>query len=363
MSIFSNFFNNKDNSKSIISNEVINSIYSCLYYQSNRIAFKMKGIHENVSVNLYSFPSSFNYEAARNEIEKRGFKSSHEVLNELYKKTDILGLVSEEDILKEVEYYYIHIDFYSKPTQAMSKRIRHVLQHFIFLFCSSNNSEENDFRILHSNNFFLNYTKEILETEFVDINNPKNESQEVGFKDLEKVLQGICQYFEIELPENIKLPSNENLLAEEINVTLETFEEFLRLVSRGNIDEKLLKKQSKRIFKSFKDESKEEEEVFEENFEFFESINCWNSDWKFDPEDAEYFISEMIGEDLNFQYPKETYSNDLFPYIQSALEKHNLELMTFDTHGDNYLFFVTNKKDVGRILELSELTNIEIEQL
>ncbi|RZJ55013.1 MAG: hypothetical protein EOO44_02920, partial [Flavobacterium sp.] len=92
-------------------------------------------------------------------------------------------------------------------------------------------------------------------------------------------------------------------------------------------------------------------------------INAWNSDWKFDPEDAEYFISEMIGQDLNFNYPEETYSHDLFPYIQSALEKHNLELLSYETYGDSYLFFVANKEDVGRILQLSELTKIEVVQL
>ena len=115
--------------------------------------------------------------------------------------------------------------------------------------------------------------------------------------------------------------------------------------------------------KNFKKESKEYHEIVANHWSFFESIDCWNSDWKFDPEDAEYFISEMIGEDLNFEYPEETYSHDLFPYIQSALEKRNLELMTYDTHGDNYLFFVANKNDVNRILELSELTKIEINQL
>lgn len=361
-SLFSKFYKS-NSSKSIVCSEVISLIYSCLHYQSNRIIFKMKGIHDNVSVDLYSFPSSFNYDAARNEIEKRGFKSSYDVLNELYKKTDIIGGVPEEDILKGVEYYYIQIDFYSTTTPEVNKRFKRFLQHFIFLFCNSSNDEEISFRILHSNNFFVNYTKEILETQFIDINNPQTESQKLGFKDLEIVLQGICQYFEIKLPENIKLPSHENLLKEEINVTLEIFEEFLRLVSRGNIEEKLLKKQSKRIFKSFKDESKEDDEVFQENFDFFESLNTWNSDWKFDPEDAESFISEMIGEDLNFEYPEETYSDDLFPYIQSALEKRGLELMSYETNGDNYLFFVANKDDVARILELSELTKIEVESL
>ncbi|MHC0442702.1 DUF6630 family protein [Flavobacterium sp. 3-210] len=53
----------------------------------------------------------------------------------------------------------------------------------------------------------------------------------------------------------------------------------------------------------------------------------------------------------------------MFSYIQSALEKRGLELMSYNTNGDNYLFFVDNKEDLDRILELSELTKIEVDQL
>ena len=244
----------------------------------------------------------------------------------------------------------------------MKKYLKHVLHNFIVFFCCTNSLETNDIRILYNHNFFLDYTKAILDTEYIDINAPKNEIQTIAFKEFERVLQGICEYLKIEIPEPILLPSQDNLLQEEIEVTVKTFEEFIKLVSRGNIEEKLLQKQAKKLLKNYQKGTNEYRDV-EGHFDFFESIDCWNSDWKFDPEDAEYFISEMIGEDLNFEYPEETYSHDLFPYIQSALQKHNLELMTYDTHGDNYLFFVANKNEVNRILELSELTKIEVNQL
>jgi hypothetical protein len=166
----------------------------------------------------------------------------------------------------------------------------------------------------------------------------------------------------IEIPQSIELPSSENLLEAE-KVTVQTFEEFIKLVSRGKAEEKLISKQSKKLFKDFQKESKDYHAKVEGHFEFFESIDAWNSDWKFDPEDAEYFISEMIGHDLNFAYPEKTYSHELSPYIQSALEKLNLELMSYNTNGDNYLFFLANKEDVSRILELSDLTKIEVDQL
>lgn len=359
---FSNLFGRNHNPESIVSFDIIDSVYTNLYNGENSLEFKIKGIHDNVRVNLYSFPGSFDYEEAKKEIEKSGFKNAYEVLNELYKKIDI-GAISEENILAELEYDYIHIQFYTEPTPEVKKYLKNILHNFIIFFCCTNSTETNDFRILYSGSHFLDYTKGILESESMDINNPKTDSQKIGVKGFEIVLQGICQYLQIEIPEKILLPSQENLLPEEVEVTVETFEEFTKLISRGIIEEKLLKKESKKLFKNFKKEDKDYHAKVYGHFDFFESINCWNSDWKFDPEDAEYFISEMIGEDLNFEYPDETYSHDLFPYIQSALEKHNLELMTYDTHGDNYLFFVANKNEVGRILQLSELTKIEINQL
>lgn len=194
------------------------------------------------------------------------------------------------------------------------------------------------------------------------MNNPKNESETIGVRDFKVVLQGICQYLNIEIPETIELPSSENLVERE-EATIQSFEEFINLVSRENIEEEELKKQSEILFKNYLKGSEEYHAIVEGHFDFFENINAWNSDWKFDPEDAEYFISELIGEDFKFDYPEETYSHDLFPYIQSELEKLNLELMTYETYGDNYLFFVANKDEVERILELSEITKIEVTQL
>ena len=358
---FSNLFGRNNDPKSIISFDVIDSIYAYLYHESNNIDFKVKGIRDTVLVNLYAFPTSFDHDEGKAEIEKAGFKNAYEVLNELYKKIDI-GAVSEEIMQKELEFDFIHIQFYSDPSPEVKKYFNKVLNNFIIFFCCTNSLETNDFKILYSSGHFLDYTKGLLDTQSLDINNPKNETQEIGIKDFKIVLQGICQYLDIEIPESVELPSAENLIETE-EVTIETFEEFAKLVSRGNIEEKLLKKQSKKLFKDFQKETKEYHAKVEGHWSFFESIDCWNSDWKFDPEDAEYFISEMIGHDLNFDHPEETYSHNLFPYIQSALEKLDLELMTYDTQGDNYLFFVANKDDVSRILELSELTKIEVNQL
>lgn len=358
---FSNLFNRNNDPKSIISFDVIDPIYSYLYNEQASLELKVKGIKEEVSVNLFYFPGSLDHEEGRAEIKKAGFTNSYEVLNELYKKMDI-GTLSPEIIEQGLEYDFLHIQFYSEPTSDEKKFFKRSIKNFIIFFCCTNSLETNDFKILYSGTHFFDYTKGLLESELLDFNNPQNESQEIGVKDLKLVLQGICQHLNIEIPESVELPSKEDLIeVEEAN--LETFEEFIKLVSRENIEEKELKKQSKKLFKNYQKGTGEYHAIVDGHFDFFESIDAWNSDWKFDPEDAEYFISEMIGEELNFEYPEETYSHDLFPYIQSALEKRGFELMSYNTNGDNYLFFVANKEDVSRILELSEITKIEVDQL
>jgi len=361
MSFFSNLFGRNNDPKSIISFDVIDPIYSYLYNEQSSLEFKVKGIQENVIVNLFFFPGSFDHEEGNEEIKKAGFNNAYEVLNELYKKMNISTL-SDEQIQEGLEYDFIHIQFYSEPTAEEKKFFKRSIKNFVIFFCCTNSLEINDFKILYSGRHFFDYTKGLLECELLDVNNPKNESEEIGIRDFKLVLQGICQYLNVEIPETVELPSNENLVESE-EVSLETFEEFIKLVSRGNIEEEELKNQSEMLFRNYQKGSSEYHAIVDGHFDFFESIDAWNSDWKFDPEDAEYFISEMIGEDLNFEYPEETYSHDLFPYIQTALEKRGFELMSYNTNGDNYLFFVANKEHVDRILELSELTKIEIDQL
>lgn len=354
---FSNFFGRNNDPKSIVSFDVINSVYSYLYNEGS-VDFKMKGVHDTVSVKFYSFPSSFDHEEGRNEIKKSSFNNAYEVLNELYKKVNI-GVLSEENMQAELEYDYIHIQFYSEPTPEMKKHLKHVLHNFIIFFCCTNSLETNDFKMLYTNNYFLNYTKGLLESEAVDIANPKNEIQKIGFKNFEIILQGICQYMKIELPKSIVLPCSENLMLDD--VTVEDFKEFLTLVSRGDIDEELLESQSQILFDNFGNEDGEGD--YDDEFDFFEGVNCCHSDWKFDPEDIEWYVSEMLGEDFSFEYPEETYSHDLFPYIQTELAKQNLELMSYDTKGDSYLFFIANKNEVSRILELSEIVEMGIDKL
>jgi hypothetical protein len=236
----------------------------------------------------------------------------------------------------------MQIQFFLESVSEFKKYFKQLINSFIIFFCCTNSLKAND----------------LLDLKLLDINNPKNETQQIQIKDFKLVLQETCQYL------NIEIPSQGNLIVANNKAVLENFEEFISLVSRGDIEEKELKKWSKKLLKNYKNGSNEYPVILDETyFNFFRSLNTWYSDWKFDPEDAESSISEMIDKKLNFKYPKKTYSDGLFPYIQKALNKHGYELMSFNIYGDGYLFFVANKKDVSRILKLSELTKIEVNQL
>ncbi|HEY1196394.1 MAG TPA: hypothetical protein VGE71_19705, partial [Flavobacterium sp.] len=62
MNFFSNLFGRNNDPKSIISFDVIEPIYSYLYNQQSNVEFKVKGIQENVIVNLFYFPGSLDHE-------------------------------------------------------------------------------------------------------------------------------------------------------------------------------------------------------------------------------------------------------------------------------------------------------------
>jgi hypothetical protein len=361
---FENLFKKEEdnNENSIVSFDVLNPIYTYLTDETSSFDFKMKGIHGEVSVNLYTFPGSFYNEEAQKGIKEAGFSNPHEILNELYNKVNI-SAVSDQDIEQGFEYDYMHINFYSEPPPEIRKMLKHVMQNFIIFFSCEDNSEENNtFRILYSTSYFFDYTKGLLECKFIDANNPETEMEEIAFKDFKLVLQGINQYLKIKMPQNIALPSAEDLIQDSINV--DHFRELLRLISRGDLNEEELNEQAEELFENFGiDEDDEDDEDYDYSFNFLDGVNHWHSDWKFDAEEAEAIVSDLIDQDFKFDCPEETYSHDLFAYIQAELAKQNLELMSCDTGGDSYLFFVVNKDEVARILELAEITEIGIDKL
>lgn len=62
------------------------------------------------------------------------------------------------------------------------------------------------------------------------------------------ILQGICEYLNLEIPKTVEFPSLESVLFDE-NATIEDFKEFVNLVSRGSIQEEELNKYAENLLK------------------------------------------------------------------------------------------------------------------
>jgi len=80
-------------------------------------------------------------------------------------------------------------------------------------------------------------------------------------------------------------------------------------------------------------------DYFSHRFRFIAKENVWDSDWKFEAGDAAHFIAEILGKEFTFSYPEDAYSKELFPQLQAALDKDNLQLMNTDSLGGQLSFF------------------------
>ena len=87
---FSKLFKNKSTeNQSVLSFEILNEIYSYLYYENSSVNFKLKGFFDKIYINRYNFPESFDNPKSKSEIKSCGFTSIYEVLNELHAKINI----------------------------------------------------------------------------------------------------------------------------------------------------------------------------------------------------------------------------------------------------------------------------------
>lgn len=352
---FSKMFGKENNEEKVLTFKVLDEIYSYLYYENPSLDFKMKGFFDKVYINRYNFPESFDNPKSKSEIKSCGLSSIYEVLNQIYPKINVEP-ISKDLIDENYPVDFIHIQFYSDGKNYNSA-VKNILQNFIIFFsCENGSTVSNGFRLWYCNNrYFTFYIRNLLDSKHLDLTMPLEDHEKIAIDDFKKVVTGICQHLKID--SGIEAP---NLLVEAVSQS--HYFDLLLLISRNAIPEKELTKQAGKLFKAHQKHGVMLD-ILESNESFMDNINCWNSDWKFDPEDAEYFISEMIGKTFTFERPEETYSHDLFPYIQTELAKNDFELMSFNTYGDSYLFFVANKTDVAKILELSEITNLEIDRL
>jgi hypothetical protein len=360
---------NKD--LSIVNFEILNKIQDYIF-SNEALSFRMLGFVGDIDLYGMRVPSSFDDKVTQNQLNNAKLKSAYHLFNIFNKKADLTEL-SKDDIALSMEqgseYWYMHINF-KKPLEQNQKSVFKYQSHtfLIVLYNSPGSDSLDSFKMLYSNEFFIDYVKGFSNAVYIDFDAELSDEHKKVLADLEIALGGICKQAGIEIPENL-IPKNlsDYLILEIKN---EDFEELLFLVSRGKIPTVENKKYAKSLVAKIKKWKKKTDEV-PDDFKLTLEIGAivekydlsYHSDWKFDPEDITYAISKMLGTDFTFSYPNETYSSSLFPYLQEELFKSNLELMTFDTQGDSYNFFLANSNDVEKILALAQKLRVGIEKI
>lgn len=351
--------------KSIINATLLTKIEDHIYEKGD-LSLKLKGFLEEINVYCFSYPNSFDDANSKRQLKNAKLNSFYELLNFFYKKVGIdevdLKTINEGD-----EFLYLHIDYFTKPSPEMATYFRNEKHNFMI----TQTGHPEIFKTTYHKGMYIDSVKFIIDSEYIDSENPQTEIHKEAIQNLEKIIYGICHKTSIEIPKEIDTQKFENLIIK--TPEIDDFIELLQLITRNIFDVSAYKKDAKRL-QTFHKKGKDEMQMHEKfrailaDYYTVENDVCvqdstFFSDWKFDPEDIEAGISNMLATDFTFSYPPETFSHDLFPYIQTELAKQNLELINCDTFGDCYLFFVANKNEVDKILELSHAVGVKIERL
>jgi hypothetical protein len=355
---------------SIINFSILNQIQTHVF-ANGVLNFRMACFKEDIDVYGISVPDSFDDDVSREQMKKANIKTSFHAFNILCKSAGVIEL-SEETIAHATEnnlcYWYTQINYRTEPSAKMKGLLKAQSHTFIIILLNPEGSDvTSDFKLLYYNNLYFDYTRLIKEAVHIDETAELSEEHQKAISNLELILGGICRQIGIEIPID-EIPKDlDNLLITEI--TAKDFEEILQLLTRGKISEADCQKKAKSLLTKAKKAQKKNtaEDSFQFSLDAASIVGKYNptyySDWKFDPEDIADGISEMLGEEFKFKSPKETYSQDLFPFIQKELAKSNIEMMAFDTQGDSYEFILVAKDKVEKIVSLSQKLRVEVERL
>ncbi|MCL1691543.1 hypothetical protein CMU59_15415 [Elizabethkingia anophelis] len=354
------------------------SFYKLFIYlqeENSYVETLVEGQHKVAEMIWYEIPNSYqDSETDLNVLKNNGFSNFYELLNKVHEKAEI-GLINIEEWLKnDRQYNLMQFNFRTDSSKEVQSYFKSALHKFYVLFVIVGDGEEiNAYRIFYKRGMDYSIAGLLNSVDIVDLNNPDSEI-EPAVAELEKVLAAMSQETRVEINKGItdKYP-NARVSRE---VTLQDFKDVLDLANYWEIED--LEEKAQYLYEQNyrdKDELIAELEEKDEDWEYyddgyfplrFEIIhddNYWYSDWKFDPEDIEGIIGAFLDERWNFNYPEETYSHDLFPYIQKALAERDLELMNMNTLGDSYGFFLVKKENVAPLLSLSAKMALGIEQL
>jgi hypothetical protein len=357
---------NERNYQTMLNAEILSQIENHVK-ESEGLSLKLLGFTDEITVNAYAFPSSFDDDETHSQLQKLKYKSSVHLLNAAYRKLGITELSKsaiKQCIAGELEYWYLDISFgtpISPELQNHHKTQSHNFMIFIGDPEPDDDAAEDGLKILYTNQLIFNYVQEFDRAIYLDLDSELEHKYQTAISQLESVIYGICKMIEIPIPQNLQSETLNRLII--APPTLETFKSLLNLLTRNQCEDKEYQKDAKKL-QTFYKKAVDEFELHCKVRDILDRYNAvYYSDWKFDPEDIECGFSTILEEEFTFEYPEKTYSDDLFPYLQVDLAKRALTMLNIDTSGDSYLFCIVNCADVESVLELSQSIDLKIERI
>jgi hypothetical protein len=363
------FKKHKDKFNLHIDFELINNIYQYLNNVKNPVLIDVKDQIGAVEAAWFYFPEY--YATPNHEIlKKHGFDNLYQILNKKHTDANINTINIEDAIENEDQYTIIEFSFATTPnTEDEKLHYKKVTRYFYVMLVRPDNGDViNDFRIFFTRFPSFYSSENFINAKYIEnINNPEYNDL-IYVEALERNLVALSQHLKLPISTELQKKYTDSLLISEVKE--QDFKRLMELINYNTTGYDL-DQISKDLFADYQAnwENLNEEvdyptiDYFPKRFEVLFEENFWFTDWKFDPEDADGFIADILDEEWGFEYPAETYSHKLFPYIQDALAKKELELMDLDCEGDSYCFFVVQKKDVQEVLNLSQKLKIGLTKL
>lgn len=344
-----------------------NNLFQYLQDGESLVSAHVDGFVNEAEMLWYGFPESYlNSELDETVLKNKGFNNFYELLNVVYEKSG-LGLVDvAHDIEANAQYNFMVFNFYLPPNADEKKYFKSIkCSFYLFFVCEEGSDAVDSFRVLYSRG--LDYTVgDLLAAKFLpDINNPDPED-EVYVDGLAKLLAALSLKKGVQINEEILKKHPYALPTQDVSIgDFTAILNHLNLNKSDNIDDvaEYLYDNWQMDWSELLGDDRYDDGYFPLRFEFLNDDSSWYSDWKFDPEDMEEIVSHILGEEWSFEYPEDTYSQDLLPYVQKTLSQRSLELMHMDTLGDSYQFFIINKENVEVVLTVSDKLKLGIERL
>lgn len=313
----------------------------------------------------YGLPGSYkNCNVNRSILYNNKFSNFYELINEVLSIADITRWVINDAMVEDLQLDYMQINFETHPVAPQDHYMYATITcTFYFIFVKEDPGDRQiSYRLLCNRSNEKNINNLLQAACLGSPDKLVSSDYNIYLPRLEQALTALAQHCAITLSGHQRRKYPGSLLAEKPTVA-----DFVRIITlinynqfKGNIQETA--RLQEQYFSEGWQEQREDSDYYTYRCQRLldEASVIW-IDWKFEAEDIMGDITIILGKPFVFDYPENTYSTSLYPYIQTELASMGLALMDMDTRTDLCNFIIVQLDAVPEIIELSNKLHLDIE--